>query len=108
MPYDDYILSERALALREQVLDAYDLSPAETAVLDKGLEALDTADQAQAQVAEHGVLIQDRFGQLVRNPAVGIAKDARAQFLAAVKQLGLADPYGGEAKQGRGAQRGRS
>lgn len=99
--------SDKAQALRDAILAEYQFSPAELAVLDKGLEALDTCEKAQEQVDNHGVLIEDRFGQLVRNPAVGIAKDARAQFLAAMKQLGLADPYGGESKQGRGAQRGR-
>lgn len=99
--------SEKATALRQKILDEYDLSPAELEVLDKALEALDTADMAQRAVEEHGVLIEDRFGQLVRNPAVGVAKDGRAQFFAAFKQLGLADPYGGASTHGRGAQKGR-
>jgi P27 family predicted phage terminase small subunit len=101
------MLSDKAQELRRQVLDDYTLSPAEQAVLDKSLEALDTSDKAQEAVELHGVVIEDRFGQLVRNPAVGIAKDARAQFLAGMKQLGLADPYGGAGGHGRGAQKGR-
>ncbi len=101
------MFSEKASALREKILADYDLSAAELEVLDKALEALDTADLAHADVEEHGVLIRDRFDQLVRNPAVGIAKDARAQFMAGFKQLGLADPYGGGSTHGRGAQKGR-
>lgn len=101
------MLSDKAEALRTAITDEYDLSPAESAVLEKGLEALDTADAAQRHVDANGVVIEDRFGQTVRSPAVGIAKDARAQFLAAMKQLGLADAFGGESKQGRGAQRAR-
>lgn len=101
------MLSEKAEALREAILDEYDLSPAEEAVLEKGLEALDTADSAQVSVIDRGVVVEDRFGQLVRNPACGIAKDGRAQFLAALKQLGLADAFQGESKQGRGAQKAR-
>ncbi len=100
-------LSAKAERLRAQILDEYDLSPAEQEVLYKGLEALDTADKAQVAVDRDGVVIEDRFGQIVRHPAVGIAKDARAQFLAAMKQLGLADPYGGGSTHGRGAHKGR-
>ena len=101
------VFSDKASELRRKIIEDYDLSAAEEEVLDKALEALDTADLAQKAVEEHGVLIEDRFGQLVRNPAVGIAKDARAQFFAGFKQLGLADPYGGGSTHGRGAQKGR-
>ena len=101
------MLSDKAQALRKQIMDDYTLSPAEQAVLDKALEALDTADEAHKAVEEHGVVVMDRFDQIVRNPAVGVAKDARAQFMAGMKQLGLADPYGGSGGHGRGAQKGR-
>jgi len=100
-------LSAEAQELRDRIIEEYDFSPAELAVLDEGLEAWDTAVEAQKAVEEHGVVIRDRFGQIVRNPAVGIAKDARAQFMAAMKQLGVADPYGGQSTHGRGAQRAR-
>src|SRR5690606_32202710 len=70
-------LSAEAQELRDRIIDEYDFSPAELAVLSEGLEAWDTAVEAQKAVEEHGVVIRDRFGQIVRNPAVGIAKDAR-------------------------------
>lgn len=101
------MLSDKATELRQQILSEYDLSPAELTVLDKSLEALDTAEAAQREVERLGVLIEDRFGQWIRNPAVGISKDARAQVFAGFKQLGLADPYGGASTHGRGAQKGR-
>lgn len=101
------MLSDKAETLRASIIKDYGLSDAEQAVLDKGLEALDTSDKAQAIVDAEGVVINDRFGFPVRHPAAGVAKDARAQFLAAMKQLGLADPYGGEGGHGRGAQKGR-
>lgn len=100
-------LSDKAEKLRADILAEYNLSPAELEVLDKSLEALDLCDKANTEIDNHGVLVYDRFDKLVRNPAIGVAKDARAQFYAGMKQLGLADPYGGESKQGRGAQKGR-
>src|SRR5690606_33534867 len=84
-----------------RIIEEYGFSPAELAVLAEGLEAWDTAVEAQKAVEEHGVVIRDRFGQIVRTRAVGIAKDARAQFMAAMKQLGVADPYGGQSTHGR-------
>ena len=101
------MLSEAAQALQNEILKNYNLSGAEKAVLEKALEAYDTANEAQAIVDCDGLIVIDRFGKPVRHPAAGIAKDARAQFLAGMKQLGLADPYGGDGGHGRGAQKGR-
>lgn len=102
-------LSEEAQALRVEILDAYTMTPAETAVLDKGLEALVIANRAQAELdAAEGLFTPNRFGDLIPHPAIRVAKDARAQFLAAMKQLGLADPYGGDGGHGRGAQKSRT
>src|SRR5690606_21281344 len=100
-------LSAEAQELRDQIISEYDFSPAELAVLNEGLEAWDTAVEAQKAVEEPGVVIRDRCDQIVRNPAVGIAKDARAQFMAAMEQLGVADHYGGQSTHGRGAQKAR-
>ena len=44
---------------------------------------------AQALVRKHGILVRDRFGQLVRNPATTVERDARHAMLGALKQLNL-------------------
>ena len=58
-------------------------------VLQVGLESLDRANAAKAIVDKAGEIVQDRFGQDRVNPACAVERDARAQFLQAVKQLGL-------------------
>lgn len=101
-------LSEEVLQLREHILDDYELTPAELAVLDQGLQALDTLNRAQAELdAQESLFTPNRFGDLIPHPAIRVAKDARAQWFAASKQLGLADPYGGQGGHGRGAQKAR-
>lgn len=101
-------LSEPVDELRTEIVAAYELTPAEKAVLDKGLEALETANRAQAELdAAPSLFTPNRFDDLIPHPAIRVAKDARQQFLAAMKQLGLADPYGGAGGHGRGAQRAR-
>lgn len=101
--------SEKAKKLRTDVLADYDFTEAEKAVLDKALEALDVGDKAQATLDDlDDLFVVNRLGEIVPHPAIRIANAARAQFLAALKQLGLADPYGGGGGHGRGAQRGRT
>jgi hypothetical protein len=102
------MLSDKAAKLRADIMGSYDFTEAEQAVLDKGLEALDTADKAQAVLDAGDLFIENRLHELVPHPAVRVAKDSRAQFFAAFKQLGLADPYGGASGHGRGAQKGRT
>jgi len=58
-------------------------------LLQSALEAFDLMRQAQAAIAEHGVTVDGRDGQLKPNPACATARDARAQMMAALKQLNL-------------------
>jgi P27 family predicted phage terminase small subunit len=52
-------------------------------------EALDRCDQARDLIAEHGVMVADRFGQLKSNPAVVIERDSRTGALRALRELSL-------------------
>ena len=53
--------------------------------------ALSRMYQAQKLVDRHGLIF--KLGENIRqNPAIRIEKEARAQFLAAIKQLDLTDP----------------
>jgi phage terminase small subunit len=52
-------------------------------------EALDRCDQARDLIAEHGVMVEDRFGQLRPNPAIAIERDSRIGALRALRELSL-------------------
>jgi P27 family predicted phage terminase small subunit len=58
-------------------------------VLTAAAEAFDRMKQAQALVDEQGLTVKDRFGQPKSHPAVVIERDARAQMLAALRDLRL-------------------
>lgn len=59
------------------------------AVLEAGLRAHDVAQEAARVVAEHGVAVVDKYGQLKPNPACAVMRDSRAQWLRALAALGL-------------------
>ncbi len=52
-------------------------------------QSLDRMREAQALIKKHGILVKDRFGQLVRNPATTVERDARTAMLHALKALNL-------------------
>jgi P27 family predicted phage terminase small subunit len=58
-------------------------------ILTAAAEAFDRTRQADAMIKAEGLTTTDRFGQKKSHPAVNIARDARAQMLAAIKQLRL-------------------
>lgn len=75
--------------LWDRITEDYVLEPHHLALLARALDALDTADAAEAIVRRDGVLTPNRFGALAPNPAVMMARDARAQFGTLMKMLGL-------------------
>jgi P27 family predicted phage terminase small subunit len=52
-------------------------------------EAHQRMREAREQVAEDGTTFKDRFGQLRQHPAVAIERDARNDFLRAMRVLNL-------------------
>ena len=52
-------------------------------------EALQTARQAEAEVARDGVTVRDRWGQPRNHPATAVLRDARAQMLSTLRALNL-------------------
>jgi P27 family predicted phage terminase small subunit len=52
-------------------------------------ECLDRMRAAQAAIAKHGEVIDDRYGAPKLNPACSLEKDARNGLLAALKALNL-------------------
>lgn len=58
-------------------------------ILQTGLEAFATMRGAQAAIKTEGSTVKDRFGQLKAHPLCAVERDARAQMLAALRQLNL-------------------
>jgi P27 family predicted phage terminase small subunit len=58
-------------------------------ILRAGLEAFDRMRGAQAQIAKDGITLTDRFGQAKAHPLLPVERDARAQYLAALKAMNL-------------------
>jgi phage terminase small subunit len=56
-------------------------------------EALDRCDQARDLIAEHGVMLTDRFGQLKPNPATMIERDSRIAAVRCFRELSLDTEY---------------
>jgi P27 family predicted phage terminase small subunit len=58
-------------------------------ILQTAFEAFDRMRDAQQQIKKDGTTFKDRFKQIKVHPLLATERDARAQFLAAVKQLNL-------------------
>ena len=59
------------------------------AILKTGLEAYDRAASARKAIDDDGMTIKDRFGAPKPHPLLACERDARAQWLAALKLLNL-------------------
>lgn len=59
------------------------------AILATGLEAFDRATGAREGIDRDGLTITDRFGVQKPHPLLACERDARAQWLAALKALNL-------------------
>jgi hypothetical protein len=81
-------LSAEARRLKAAIVGEFAIEDAAgLVVLQTALEARDR--MRQAQIAADGLTCRDRFGQIKAHPLVTVERDARAQFLAGLKQLGL-------------------
>jgi P27 family predicted phage terminase small subunit len=58
-------------------------------LLQTALEAFDRMRGAQAEIAEAGTTYLDRFKQPKSHPSLQIERDARNQFIQALRQLNL-------------------
>ena len=83
-------LSSETKALRQRLMDEYGLDDAAgQAILSVGLEALDRYRLCQKAIAKDGAVLIDRFGQQKPHPLLAAERDARSQFLQAMKALNL-------------------
>ena len=74
----------RALMTENDISDA-----AGRLLLQTALEAFDRMREAQVQIEGDGSVVLDRFGQAKSHPSVAVERDARAQVMAALRQLNL-------------------
>jgi P27 family predicted phage terminase small subunit len=82
-------LSKEAGVIWATINRGWHLDESALIVLATGLEAFDRMRQAQEAIKLHGVVIEDRFGQLRSNPATTVERDSRAALLSAFKLLAL-------------------
>ena len=83
-------LGAEAKRLWRELLDEFVLDDAAgLALLQTAVEAWERAQDARKTLKREGVIITDRFGQLKAHPAGAIERDARGQFMAAMRALKL-------------------
>ena len=83
-------LSRSAMALKKRYLAEFEITDAAgLEILAEGLRAYDLARKCEREIETDGLTSRDRFGQVRSHPLLSTLRDARAQYLAAIKQLGL-------------------
>lgn len=73
------------------IVDEYDLDgdTAGVLLLTKAAEAWDRAERCRKRIDADGEVLIDRFGQPKPHPLLAAERDARSQFLAALKAMNL-------------------
>ena len=83
-------LSREAAALWRRLVAEYGITDeGGLLLLGTALEAFTRMRQAQEALAEDGLTVADRFGQMKAHPLTTVERDSRAQLLAALKHLNL-------------------
>jgi hypothetical protein len=79
-----------ARTLIDEIRTSYAIADAAgLSLLERAGEALTRLRDAQAQIAEQGATIVDRFGQRKAHPLLSCERDARRDFIGALKSLNL-------------------
>ena len=83
-------LSREGASWWRKLVDEYRISDAGgLLLLETAMQAFDRARGAREKIDRDGELVPDRFGQFKAHALLPIERDARAQMLAALKQLNL-------------------
>lgn len=83
-------LSKEAKRIWKELTSEYGIDDAGgRAILKTGLEAYDRATGARLAIDKEGLTIKDRFGTSKPHPLLACERDARSQWLAALKQLNM-------------------
>jgi hypothetical protein len=90
MSAPSHLTAESKALYRKLVADfGLDREPHAIRVLTLTLEAVDRCEQARQLIAEHGVLIPNRFGELRPNPALSLERDSRIAAFRGFRELSL-------------------
>lgn len=94
-------LSTLAKAWWNKLTDEYGIDDqAGLLLLETAMRAMDRMTEAAALITKHGIVTEDRFGQLRPNPATTIERDSRAAMISALKALNLdLEPLGKPGRQ---------
>jgi phage terminase small subunit len=83
-------LSYSAKKLKKKLISEYSISDSGgLAILESGLQAYDRAAKARETIDTDGMVIFDRFGATKAHPLLSVERDARSQWLMALKALNL-------------------
>ena len=83
-------ISTEARRLKKKIVEEYDIDDAAgLRILETACEAFDRMRQAQKVIQADGMTVKDRWNQIKAHPLCSVERDARAQFLAALKALNL-------------------
>jgi P27 family predicted phage terminase small subunit len=83
-------LSKEAAKLKNAIMKEYDISDdAGISILQTAMEAKDLMHAAQAVVDKQGLTVAGDRGGIKAHPLLSVIRDARAQFLMALKNLNL-------------------
>ena len=82
-------LTPASRKLWTEVLESFDMSAAELAVLHEALTSLDRARQAADVVRAEGCTVVDRYGSPKSHPACDVEARSRTVFARLVAQLGV-------------------
>jgi phage terminase small subunit len=90
-------LSDEACAWWRATQSAYDVSdPGGVSMLDQAAQALDRANEARALLKRDGLVVMDRFGQLVPHPASRVLAAAESSFRGMLRLLNLSPDVKGD------------
>src|SRR5947209_17791701 len=83
-------LQEAGAALWRDVIRQYRITDAAgLALVGMACSAFDRLREAQEAIREHGAVVTDHRGNLNRNPACALERDAHSMMLSALRQLHL-------------------
>ena len=71
--------------MREYAID----DPAGLSILKVAFEAFDRAENARKAIEREGLQVKDRFDVLKPHPLIPTERDARGQFLTAIRHMNL-------------------
>jgi P27 family predicted phage terminase small subunit len=82
-------LSRDSKAWWTEVITGWKLEQHHRKILTAACEALDRATEARKAVARDGAYVKNRFGEVVKHPAIGVERDALITFARMLRELDL-------------------